>query len=132
MRKIVEYRMEEVSAVQHFIDEGWQPWGSPVSGGDHWPHGQALVKYEETPEQPLIVRDDMKISFSDDVHLESGAFGVPLGEVLDSKVYERLQEYLQYWNPETEKYEIELGTVSEWVCTYQELIADIKKGIEEE
>lgn len=63
MRKVVEYTVENLSDVKTALDNGYQPFGNPLSkitsvnGKDGTPHYevlQAMVKYEEElPEQQV-------------------------------------------------------------------------------
>ncbi len=46
--KIIDYTMAtSVEFVRQFIDQGWQPFGSPMRSNDAYL--QAMVKYEEPP-----------------------------------------------------------------------------------
>jgi hypothetical protein len=45
-RKIIAYELVSFGLVGEYIQEGWQPWGSPVQHGDYGA-GQAMVRYED-------------------------------------------------------------------------------------
>lgn len=52
---------------------------------------------------------------------------------IDDLVDKRIaDEYEKYYNPKTEKYEIEVGTKAEWICTHEELKDDVRRSIEED
>lgn len=72
--KIVEYQVVSDTRVQEWIAKGWQPWGSPMMKAN-FPQ-QAMVKYEEEPEQPLIPAPGSQITFTDDVYVEGGAYSI--------------------------------------------------------
>jgi hypothetical protein len=104
---------------------------------------QPMVKYEDDDGMKLAQDhsfEELDRAFATEANPPSGVpvtmgvanYGIPEGSVIPDEVYQRLKEYFQYWNPETEKYEIELGTNSEWVCTYRELRDDIERSIEGE
>jgi hypothetical protein len=57
---------------------------------------------------------------------------IPRREKIAELVKKRLDEYQQYWNPITMKFEIDKGTPNEWICSSSELIADIRKSVKDE
>lgn len=49
---------------------------------------------------------------------------------IDSEIRRRVAEYQKFWNPKTGKFEIDKGTENEWICTVDELYADVRKSVE--
>lgn len=130
--KIVEYSLltdesprKLVVEVQKAIDEGWQPYGSPCAAvaaatGSHgypvsgWAFSQAMVKYEEprAPDSADAIGQIERMS------------------LIDAEVSKRVKEYKKYWNAEKSRYEIEVGTKAEWVCSEDELYDDVRRSVE--
>ena len=105
MRRVEHYKVIPVDKVQEHIDNGWQPWGSPMVAGLAT---QAVVMYEAEVPQDVPAED----------------------KSIYDLVQQRIKEiYAQYWNDEKRVYEIEVGTPNEWVATKQELFDDVERAI---
>lgn len=95
---------------------------------------------EGTPE--IIMRKDELLRFAKEViskfepgALAPGVFAETPGrsqEDIDAEVGRRVDEYRKYWNAESGKFEIDVGTPSEWICTEDELYDDVRKSVEQE
>lgn len=48
MNNVKEYKVVKASQVNELIQQGWQPWGSPMKNGAQF--DQAVVRFEEAPQ----------------------------------------------------------------------------------
>lgn len=118
--KIVEYKITSYKEVQPLIDEGWQPFGSPLMGGSDGVR-QAMVKYENkkavfSPPYPII--EPGKVL--GDYHTE---------RLIQAEIDKRLKSYQKYWNPGANMFEFDKGTPEEQEYTDSELCDVVEKAV---
>lgn len=118
--KIIEYTTVRDEAVDDCLKKGWQPYGNPMYVARTDEIIQAMVKYEEeaivNQSHPIIPSDQVL----EDYHKE---------KVIQDEIHKRLKSYQKYWNREKNKFEIKFDEQAEWICTQEELLAEVGRSV---
>lgn len=85
------------------------------------------------PSENLIGRINLQQMFYQAVTYDEDPGEAPdRQEEIDRLVGERVDQYKKCWNAETGRYEIDMGTKTEWICTEDELYDDVRRSVEDE